>query len=146
MLTMRGVHCRPNTGRQGLFTLCCLLFLSWALTCQLVRKRVVDVHWATIIATLQVRVHSVLKQQKENTAGTYRKELSDAQEKFQATIKQMNEQMNELKAQLVISQAEVKASQDEYDRVAQQHQSVVLELDKRDHQWKCRSALASHLL
>ncbi|XP_054919078.1 uncharacterized protein [Dermacentor andersoni] len=86
----------------------------------------------------KVRVHSVLKQQKENTAGTYRKELSDAQEKFQATIKQMNEQMNELKAQLVISQAEVKASQDEYDRVAQQHQSVVLELDKRDHQWKCR--------
>ncbi|XP_075552453.1 uncharacterized protein LOC142585522 isoform X2 [Dermacentor variabilis] len=86
----------------------------------------------------KVRVHSVLKQQKENTAGTYRKELSDVQEKFQATIKQMNEQMNELKAQLVISQAEAKASQDEYDRVAQQHQSVVLELDKRDHQWKCR--------
>ncbi|XP_070396761.1 GRIP and coiled-coil domain-containing protein 2-like isoform X2 [Dermacentor albipictus] len=86
----------------------------------------------------KVRVHSVLKQQKENTAGTYRKELSDTQEKFQATIKQMNEQLNELKAQLVVSQAEAKASQDEYDRVAQQHQSVVLELDKRDHQWKCR--------
>ncbi|XP_070385217.1 early endosome antigen 1-like [Dermacentor albipictus] len=85
---------------------------------------------------IKVRVHSVPKQQKEDAAGTYRKELSDAQ-KFQATIKQMEKRMNELQAQLV-SQAEAKASLDEYDQVTQQLQSVVLELDKHDDQWKCR--------
>ncbi|XP_070385179.1 GRIP and coiled-coil domain-containing protein 2-like [Dermacentor albipictus] len=70
--------------------------------------------YADLSDKYQVRVHSVPKQQKEDAAGTYRKELSDAQ-KFQATIKQMEKRMNELQAQLV-SQAEAKASLDEYDQ------------------------------
>lgn len=86
----------------------------------------------------KVRAYSVLKQQKENTAHTDSRELSDVQEKLQATIEQMNQQIEDLKAQLEMSQADSKANRDECDRMAQQHQSIVSKLEQQEHDSKRR--------
>lgn len=86
----------------------------------------------------KVRAYSVLKQQRENTAHTDSRELSDVQEKLQATIEQMNQQIEDLKTQLEMSQADSKANRDECDRLAQQHQSIVSKLEQQEHDSKRR--------
>lgn len=84
----------------------------------------------------KVRVHTVLKQQKKNTVGADNTELSDA--KSQSVIAQMKQKIKHLSEQVELSQAEAKTARDEYDLVAQRHQSVVLELDQRQKEWKHR--------
>uniref|UniRef100_L7M576 Putative hyaluronan mediated motility receptor n=1 Tax=Rhipicephalus pulchellus TaxID=72859 RepID=L7M576_RHIPC len=84
----------------------------------------------------KVRAHSVLKQRQKNAAGADNGETTDAHS--QGVIDQMKRQIEHLAEQLQRSQAETKTARDEYDLVAQQHQSVLLELEKQQKEWRNR--------
>uniref|UniRef100_A0A131YNQ3 Hyaluronan mediated motility receptor n=1 Tax=Rhipicephalus appendiculatus TaxID=34631 RepID=A0A131YNQ3_RHIAP len=84
----------------------------------------------------KVRAHSVLKQHQKNAAGADNTETTDAHS--QGVIDQMKRQIEHLAEQLQRSQAETKTARDEYDLVAQQHQSVLLELEKQQKEWRNR--------
>ncbi|XP_037519912.1 GRIP and coiled-coil domain-containing protein 2 isoform X2 [Rhipicephalus sanguineus] len=84
----------------------------------------------------KVRAHSVLKQRRKNAAGTDNTETTDAHS--QGVIDQMKRQIEHLAEQLQRSQAETKTARDDYDLVAQQHQSVLLELEKQQKEWRNR--------
>ncbi|KAH9360918.1 hypothetical protein HPB48_003583 [Haemaphysalis longicornis] len=89
---------------------------------------------------LKVRVHTVLKQQKKGTVGGVEsaETPSEAQEKLQGAMEQMRQKVRDLTEQLQLSRSEAEASRDEYDRLAQRHQAIALELEAREAQWKRR--------
>lgn len=88
----------------------------------------------------KVRVHTVLKQQKKGTVGGVEsaETPSEAQEKLQGAMEQMRQKVRDLTEQLQLSRSEAEASRDEYDRLAQRHQAIALELEAREAQWKRR--------
>lgn len=88
----------------------------------------------------KVRVHTVLKQQKKGTVGGVEsaEAPSEAQEKLQGAMEQMRQKVRDLTEQLQLSRSEAEASRDEYDRLAQRHQAIALELEAREAQWKRR--------
>lgn len=88
----------------------------------------------------KVRVHTVLKQQKKSTVSSFEstEAPSEAQEKLQGAMEQMRQKVRDLTEQLELSRSEAEASRDEYDRLAQRHQAIALELEAREAQWKRR--------
>lgn len=99
-----------------------------------------DLHRDTLTATLQVRAHSVLKEQKQNAAGANASETSDVES--ESVIENMKRQIDYLEKQLQMERDATKTARDDCEVMAQKHQHVLLEQKK---EWRNRSVEASRL-
>ncbi|XP_076331076.1 LOW QUALITY PROTEIN: uncharacterized protein LOC143236625 [Tachypleus tridentatus] len=91
----------------------------------------------------KVRVHTVLKQQKQQVLPE-----EDAKEKdinrLEKTANHLREKIEELNTQLKSVQLEYDALQKEHDRLLQRHGKIVEELQNKSQSWTCRQVKLTH--
>ncbi|KAL1429512.1 hypothetical protein MTO96_016142 [Rhipicephalus appendiculatus] len=104
------------------------------------RKCEEELRQAEVRLESEVKAGQLREQDLKKSYATVSQELLvlDSSLRTERVIDQMKRQIEHLAEQLQRSQAETKTARDEYDLVAQQHQSVLLELEKQQKEWRNR--------